>query len=705
MKKILFFMTFAAILAAGCCSEDKETNAPKPLQIDNALTAEEKEAGKFTPEVMWKMTRIGAQTLSEDGSKLIYTQTQYNMAENRGITLLWLRDMATGEERAMTDYNSTNTAPQWLSNERVAFMSNRSGSMQAWAMDIDGKNLTQLTNIEGGIEGFGIAGDHAFYVQRVKVAALKGSDKYADMDKSKVRVYDDLMVRHWDYWDDGSYLHIFAADYKDGKIVNGKDIIGADKAYDAPLAPYFDTAEIKLSPDGSKLAYTCKPLTGTEYALSTDSDIFLYDFATEATRNLSKEAAAKGADKFVGYDKYPVFSPDGTKIAFRSQRRPGNEADQQRLWVYDLATDECRYITRGQDYCVTEVVWDGNEAIYFVLPWRGTHQVAHIDLAGNMKHITKGNHDINAFTFAGGKMVANMNTISKAVELYDVNLDSGELAQLTDVNREIYDNIDFGKVEERWITTTDGKKMLTWVIYPPHFDPAKKYPTLLYCQGGPQSTVSQFWSYRWNFQLMAAEGYIIVAPNRRGCPSFGQEWTDQISGDYSGQNIRDYLAAIDEVSKEPFVDKDHRGCVGASYGGYSTYYLAGVHEGRFKAFIAHCGIFNFESMYGHTEELFFVTNDYGGAYWEMDNAVAQRSYANSPHKKVGNWDTPILIITGEKDYRIPYSQSLEAFTAARVQGIDARLVSFENEAHQVFQPQNSVVWNREFFGWLNKYLK
>ena len=697
-------MTFATILAVGCCSEGSD-NAPKPLTIDNALTVEEKEAGKFTPEVMWKMTRIGQQTLSPDGTQLIYTATQYNMAENRGITLLWLRDMATGQERALTDYNSTNTAPQWLSNNRVAFMSNRSGSMQAWAIDINGENLAQLTDIEGGIEGFGIEGDHAFYVQRVEVAKLKGSNKYEDMDKSKVRIYDDLMVRHWDYWDDGSYLHIFAADYKEGKIVNGKDIIGADKAYDAPLAPYFDTAEIRLSPDGTQLAYTCKPLTGTEYALSTDSDIFLYDFATEATRNLSKEAAAQGVDKFVGYDKYPVFSPDGKKIAFRSQRRPGNEADQQRLWVFDLETNECSYITRGQDYCVTEVAWDGNDAMYFVLPWRGTHQVAHIDLNGNMKHITKGNHDINTFTFAGGKIVANMNTISKAVELYDVNLESGELTQLTDVNREIYDNIDFGEVEERWITTTDGKKMLTWVIYPPHFDPAKKYPTLLYCQGGPQSTVSQFWSYRWNFQLMAAEGYIIVAPNRRGCPSFGQEWTDQISGDYSGQNIRDYLAAIDEVSKEPFVDTEHRGCVGASYGGYSTYYLAGVHEGRFKAFIAHCGIFNFESMYGHTEELFFVTNDYGGAYWEMDNATAQRSYANSPHKKVGNWDSPIMIITGEKDYRIPYSQSLEAFTAARVQGIDARLVSFENEAHQVFQPQNSVVWNREFFDWLNKYLK
>ena len=696
-------MTFASLLAHGCCSE--EDNMPKPLTIDNKLTEAEKAEGKFTAEIMWKMARIGAQTLSEDGSKLVYALTEYNLAENRGVTTLWLRDMASGEECRLTDYTSSNHSAQWLDAENIAFLSNRSGSSQVWAMNVNTQAVRQLTAFDKDVEGFGIAGDHAFYVQRVKVAPLKGSDKYADMDKSKVRIYDDLMVRHWDYWDDGSYLHIFAAEYANDKISEGKDIIGADKAYDAPLAPYFDCAEIRLSPDGTKLAYTCKPLTGTEYALSTDSDIFLYDFATEATRNLSKEAAATGADEFVGYDKYPVFSPDGSKIAFRSQRRPGNEADQQRLWVFDLNTNRCDYITRGQDYCVTEVAWDGNEAMYFILPWRGTHQVAHIDLRGNMKHITRGNYDFNTFTFANGKIVANMNSISKAVELYDVNPATGEFTQLTDVNREIYDNIKFGEVQERWIKTTDGKEMLTWVILPPDFDPAKKYPTLLYCQGGPQSTVSQFWSYRWNFQLMAAQGYVIVAPNRRGCPSFGQEWTDQISGDYSGQNIKDYLAAIDEVSKEPWVDVDHRGCVGASYGGYSTYYLAGVHENRFKAFIAHCGIFNFESMYGHTEELFFVTNDYGGAYWDKENATAQRSYANSPHKLVANWNAPIMIITGEKDYRIPYSQSLEAFTAARVQGIDARLVSFENEAHQVFQPQNSVVWNREFFSWLDKYLK
>ena len=710
MKKSLFIMTITAFLAACGGGEEpqksvEEVAAPAPLVIENSLTDAEKEARKFTPEVMWKMGRIGSQALSPDGTKLVYTLTQYNMEENRGITFLYLRDMATGEETRITYNTSNNHSPQWLDNETIAFMSNRSGSSQVWAMDYKGQNVRQLTNLDKDVEGFGIAGDHAFYIQRVEVAKLKGSNKYEDMDKSKVRIYDDLMVRHWDYWDDGSYLHVFAADYKDGTIQNGKDIIGADKAYDSPLAPYFDAAEIRLSEDGSKLAYTCKPLTGKDYAFSTDSDIFLYDFATDQTRNLTKEAAAAGADEFVGYDKYPVFSPDGTKIAFRSQRRKGNEADQQRLWVFDLTTNECKYITRGQDYCVTEVVWDGNEAMYFVLPWHATHQVARIDLDGNMTTITKGDHDINSFTFAGGKMVANMNTMSKAVELYDVNLESGELTQLTDVNREIYDNMDFGKVEKVMVPTTDGKEMLTWVIYPPHFDENKKYPTLLYCQGGPQSTVSQFWSYRWNFQLMAAEGYIIVAPNRCGCPSFGQEWTDQISGDYSGQNIKDYLAAIDFVSKNSYVDKDKRGCVGASYGGYSTYYLAGAHEGRFQAFIAHCGIFNFESMYGHTEEMFFVHNDYGGAYWDKNNATAQRSYANSPHKNVAKWSKPIMIITGEKDYRIPYSQSLEAFTAARAQGIDARLVSFENEAHQVFQPQNSVVWNREFFSWLNKYLK
>ena len=341
----------------------------------------------------------------------------------------------------------------------------------------------------------------------------------------------------------------------------------------------------------------------------------------------------------------------------------------------------------------------------FIAPMNGTHQICTVTLAEEpqVKVCTKGDHDITRFSYEQGVCVAEITTQRQAAELFRVN--GSQLIQLTFVNKDIYDHITMGEVQKRWIQTTDGKQMLTWVILPPNFDPNKKYPTLLYCEGGPQSVISQMWSYRWNFQLMAAQGYVIVAPNRRGTVSFGQEWTDQISGDYSGQNIQDYLVAIDEVSKEPWVDKDHRGCVGASYGGYSVYYLAGVHEGRFKAFISHCGIYDFDSMFGSTEELFFVNHEYGGPYWDKTNATAQRSYANSPHKLAQNWDTPIMIITGLKDYRIPYTQSLEAFTAARLQGIPARLVAFEEEGHQVFQPQNSMVWNREFFGWLDKYLK
>ena len=406
-----------------------------------------------------------------------------------------------------------------------------------------------------------------------------------------------------------------------------------------------------------------------------------------------------------GYDKYPVWSPNDKMIALRSMRRAGNESDKERLFVWNSEDGSMRDITPNFDYNATNLVWEGNDTIYFIAPITATHQICRVGVnGGEVEVLTSGDHDINAFTKAGATIVAHMNTIMKAAELYSVDAE-GALQQITFVNQQIYDNIPMGKCEKRWVKTSDGKQMLTWVILPPNFDESQKYPTLLYCQGGPQSVVSQFWSYRWNFQLMASEGYIVVAPNRRGLPSFGQEWLDQISGDYSGQNIRDYLSAIDDVAAEPWSDEERLGAVGASYGGYSVYYLAGHHEGRFKALISHCGIYNFESMYGHTEEMWFVNNDYGGAYWDKNNRTAQRSYRNSPHKAAAAWDTPILIFTGLKDYRIPYTQSLEAFTAAKLQGVPAKLVAFENEAHQVFKPQNSLVWNREFFGWLNKYLK
>ena len=701
MRKQFIAMAFSLLGFVGC------NTAPEPLKIDNALTAEEIAAARLTPEVMWKMGRVGSHALSPDGETLLYTLTRYNMAENRGISIIVSRDLATGEERELTDLSATSVSPVWSADGKdIWFATTRSGDMQLWKMQADGSQPKQVSNIEGGIEGFGISPDekHIYYTQFVHAKDVNSADVYADMDKSKARIYDDLMVRHWDYWDKGDYLHIFVADLLANGVGEGTDILGKESAWDAPLAPYFDHAEIAWSPDSKQLAYTCKPLVGVEYAVSTDSDIYIYDLESGETKNLCKGNADFA---FVGYDKYPVFSPSGAKIAFCSQERAGNEADKSRLMIYDVASGKVNYITADFDYNASNVVWADEETIYFIAPIEATHQICRVKADGKsaVEVITKGDHDINSFELRGEKCVGSLMTISMASELFEFDLTNGAITKITAVNDFVYDNIKMGEVQKRWVKTTDGKQMLVWVILPPEFDASKKYPTLLYCQGGPQSVVSQFWSYRWNFQLMAAQGYVVVAPNRRGLPSFGQEWLDQISGDYSGQNIKDYLAAIDDVAKEKWCDKERLGCVGASYGGYSTFYLAGHHEKRFKAFIAHCGIFNFESMYGETEELFFLNNDYGGPYWDKKNKTAVRSYANSPHKAVDKWDTPILIITGERDYRIPYTQSLQAFTAARVRGIPSRLVSFENEAHQVFKPQNSLVWNREFFGWLDKYLK
>ena len=715
MKKLILFMALIAFAATSCQNEGK----PTPLEIDNALTAAEIEAGILSPEVMWKMGRVGSSSLSPDGSEVAYTVTYYNMAENRGVTSIYLQPIEGGEPRQLTDNAGNDVSPQWAADgQSLYFLSNRSGSMQIWNVTTADAMLRQVSNIEGDIEAFGIAptADKVYYIQPVHVKDILSKDVYKDMDKSKARIYDDLMARHWSYWDEGDYRHIFVADFDAAKgISNPVDIIGSEAAWDTPLAPYFDAAEIAWNNAGTALAYTCKPLTGTEYAVSTDSDVYVYDLASGKSFNICKgyfvgeepaeDPRLRIMPTMAGYDKYPVWSPDDSQIAIRSMRRPGNESDKDRLLVYNCAEKSFKDVTERFDYNASNVVWEGNESIYFIAPIEATHQVCRVAVAtGEVEVLTEGDHDINAFTKAGEKIVAEITTISSATELYTIDVE-GTIAQLSNVNKPIYDNITMGRVEKRWVKTTDNKQMLVWVILPPNFDPAQKYPTLLYCQGGPQSVVSQFWSYRWNFQLMAAQGYVVVAPNRRGLPSFGQEWLDQISGDYSGQNIRDYLSAIDDVAREPWCDRERMGCVGASYGGYSTFFLAGNHEKRFKAFIAHCGIYNFESMYGETEELFFINQDYGGSYWDKSNAIAQRSYANSPHKFVDRWDTPIMIITGEYDFRIPYTQSLQAFTAARVRGLDSRLVVFENEGHQVFQPQNSLTWNREFFSWLDKYVK
>ena len=702
MKKLTktLFMAMAVAGITISCEGVAPSAGEEHAEFGTPLTEQEIQAGILTPEVMWKMGRASSAVLSPDGSQLVYAVTYYNMEKNSGRTSLYLMNPDTGESRCLTDGKADYTDPSWSTDGKAIYcMSDRGGSNQLWTLNIATGAISRMSDVDGGIEGYGISpsGDKAFYVVSVKVEKRESKDIYPDMDKSEALIYDDLMERHWNYWDRGSYLHIFVADLNKGRFGEGNDIMPGEP-WDAPLAPYFDYHEIAWSPAGDKLAYTCKKLTGAEYAVSTDSDIYVYDLASGHTRNLTEGMA--------GYDKYPVFSPDGTKIAFASQERPGNEADKARLFVMDADGGNKSYVTRDFDHNAWNVIWDGNDALWFGSEIDGGKQICRATLGATpvVSALTAGDHDINAFTVAGGKAVCEMTKISMAAELFAVNLQDGELRQVSEVNGEIYKHITMGNVMKRFVRTSDGEQMLTWVVLPPDFDPTKKYPALLYCEGGPQSPLTQFWSFRWNFQLMATQGYIVVCPNRRGTLSHGQKWVDQISGDYSGQNIRDLLAGIDDVAKEPWCDETRMGCIGASYGGYSSFYLMGNHEGRFKAFIAHCGIFDFVSMYGHTEELFFVNNDYGGPYWS-DSPVAKRSYANSPHMFVKKWDTPILIITGLRDFRIPYTQSLEAFTAARLNDIPARLVAFENEAHQVFQPQNSLTWNREFFGWLDKYVK
>lgn len=507
-------------------------------------------------------------------------------------------------------------------------------------------------------------------------------------------VITDLMYRHWDSWTDYKHSHIFIASYQNGKISQVKDIM-KDEPYDSPMAPYYESEEIAWAPDGKSIAYTCKKMTGKAYALSTNSDIFLYNLETGKTINLTF-----GME---GYDRFPVFSPDSKKIAWQSMATPGYESDKDRLMIVDLTNGAVKDITSSFDESVSNIIWneDGN-SIYFISGIKATFQVYNVDLhSGNIKKLTDGWHDYTSLKRSNGAMIGERMSFSMATEIFRIS-DSGKEQQLTFTNKNIYETIKLGSIRERWIKTTDGKQMLVWIILPPDFDSTKRYPAILYCQGGPQSAVSQFFSYRWNLQLMAAQGYIIIAPNRRGLPTFGSEWNDQIAGDYGGQNIKDYLNAVDELKKEPYIDPNRLGAVGASDGGFSVFYLAGNHHKRFKVFIAHCGMFNLESQYAETEEVFFTNHDLGGPYW---NVPRPKSYDFSPHRFVQNWDTPIMIVTGANDFRIPFTEGLQAFNVAQLKGIPSKLLFFPDESHWVLKPQNSLLWHREFYGWLNKWLK
>jgi dipeptidyl aminopeptidase/acylaminoacyl peptidase len=510
-------------------------------------------------------------------------------------------------------------------------------------------------------------------------------------------VVDDLMYKHWDHWVE-SVPHPFLADLEGHRLTNVRDLLEGEP-YEAPLAPFGGIEQLAWSPDGSTIAYTSRKKTGREYAESTNSDIYFYDLESGETRNMTQG--------MMGYDVNPQFSPDGRYLAWQSMERDGYESDKNRLFVMELATGEKTYVTYSFDYNTDAFAWESDsKTIYLVSPVQGTTQLYAADIATKrITPITKGVHDYTSVALGDGLLIAGRQSLSQPTEIYSVDLATGDAQNLSQENSELLANLTMGAVEERWIETSDGKQMLTWVVYPPDFDPSKQYPALLYCQGGPQSMVSQFWSYRWNLQMMAANGYIVVAPNRRGLPGFGQEWLEQISGDYGGQNMKDYLAAIDAVSKEPFVDENRLGCTGASYGGFSVYWLAGHHEGRFKAFLSHAGIFNLEAQYLETEEMWFANWDMGGAYWDRENATAQRTYEDSPHRFVEKWDTPIMITHGELDYRILASQGMMAFNAAQLRDIPSRMLIFPDENHWIARPQNGVLFQREFFRWFDQWLK
>ncbi|WP_185148765.1 S9 family peptidase [Empedobacter brevis] len=606
----------------------------------------------MTPELLWQVKKVAPVGVTKDQKNLIYKVTSTDVKTQEDTSKTYIISLAGGKASEIEDYKTL------LADESL--------------------NKTQKYKAE---------------TEKIKLQKVFGSDYYPEMDKSNVQIYNELNYRHWDTWNDGNYDHLLLSE-------NKENAIKIDVLKDEP----YSVSEFVWSPDGTKILYVSKKKFGTEYALSTNTDIYQYDLGTKTTTNITEGK--------MGYDNTPSFSSQGD-LAFLSMERDGYEADKNDLIVRRGAVE--LNITKHWDGTVQGYKWnnDGTK-IYFNAPVGGTIQLFEVDVnfkAKKMpaiKQITTGDFDItDVKEIVGNKAIVTKTDINHAAEIYVVDLKSGALTQLTNENKDIFENIALSDVKARKIKTTDGKEMHAWVVYPPNFDPTKKYPTLLYCQGGPQSALTQFYSPRWNFQLMAAQGYIVIAPNRRGMPGHGVEWNEQISKDWGGQVMQDYLAAIDDISKESYVDKDRRGAVGASYGGYSVYYLAGIHEGRFKSFISHNGVFDLKSMYGTTEEIFFTNWDAGGAWWETNNKAAQKTYTHfdpSSTELVNKWNTPMLIYVGGRDYRVPMGQGQEAYQILQLKGIKSRFIYFPEENHWVLKPQNSVIWHTEFFKWLKETL-
>lgn len=698
MKKITVLVCALMVSTGAFAQKKSEMRVPRPITTNKVYHLKNK---VMTPEKLWELGRVSAEGLSADGKWLVYGVSNYSLDENKSEKNLYVLPLRGGDPVQFTHEAGGESVVQINETGEVLYLFKG----QLWSKPIHGGEPKQLTTVEGGLENVKLSpdGKHILFSRAVLIDPYHSKDKYNDLPKSDVYIYDDLDYRHWDTFNDGRFNHPFVATYDNGQVGEPVDIMQGEPFY-SPQAPFGGAEDFIWTPDSKAILYVSKKRSGKEYASSTNTDIYRYDLASKVTTNITEGMS--------GYDTHPVYSPNGQQLAWLSMKTDGYEADKNDIVVFDKATTQRKNLTAHWDGTVNSYIWskDGRK-IYFTAPVRGTVQLFEISIPKRfvrdgqpeIKQISEGQFDVvSILGEIDGGLVVTSTTMTRAAEVYRYDFKKKTLAAITKVNDGVYDHLAETKVEERFTKASDGADLFSWVIYPPDFDPAKKYPTLLYCQGGPQSALTQTYSYRWNFQLMASQGYIVIMPNRRGMPGWGVKWNEDISGDWGGQPIRDYLSAIDDLAKEPYVDKERIGAIGASYGGYSIFMLAGVHEGRFKSFISHCGLFDMTSWYGTTEELFFANHDLGGPYWDKNNVKTYTEF--NPIAQVHKWDTPILIIQGGKDYRVPIGQGLAAFQAARLQGVKSRLVYLPEENHWVLSGQNAQVWQREFFGWLKETL-
>ncbi|MDE5970774.1 MAG: S9 family peptidase, partial [Muribaculaceae bacterium] len=685
MLKLKFSIAMASSLlmvgASSCGSQagkadENIIDKPTDVKIENR---------QYSANVLQAFGRVSSPVVSPDGSKVLYGVSYESVEQNKSNNDLYLMNLDGSDKKRLTRSAGSEGNTAWFDGgNKIAYIAAKDGAPQIWVMNADGSGAKCISSVENGVEGFRISPDEKKIVIISQVKYNRsGSDVYPDLPKANARIIDDMMYKHWNEWVT-EIPHPYVGDFDGNSVSNLTDLL-ADEPYEAPMKPFGGIESLAWSPDSKNIAYVSRKKTGKEYSLSTNSDIYIYNVENGSTTNLTEGNG--------GYDTNPAYSPDGKYIAWLSMEHDGYESDKNRIFIADIATGQKTDLTSDWDYTATDIAWNtDSKSIYFIAPYLGCCPIFSVQLENKeIKTVAEGTFDYAALAPANESTLVTMrHSMTQPNEIYSVK--AGEITKLTEVNDELLAAVDMPTVVNRQVPTTDGKMMTTWVLYPPKFDPDKKYPAILYCQGGPQSAVSQFFSYRWNVALMAAQGYIVICPNRRGLPGFGTEWNAQISKDYGGQNMRDYLAAVDDMKKESYVDADHIGAVGASYGGFSVYWLAGHHEGRFACLIAHAGIFNMEAQYLETEEMWFANWDMGGAFWEKDNKAAQGTFATSPHHFVDKWTAPILITHGEYDYRILSSQGEMAFNAARLNNVPAEMVIFPDECHWIQKPQSALLW-------------